>query len=224
MKLWIAAVVTVLKIGMAFGQTGDLPPKAEPGKCYVKCVTPDIYETVEERVMVRPAYKQLKVVPAQYKTVEERVMVKPASKRYEYEPAQFETYYEDQRVEDQYNDISIVPASFTASAERIEVEPETGRWEYRSYADCVSENPADCKVLCWVEYDAVEETVPTKKLEKDASTNKNAKGGKVIKVKKERIVKKAQMKEIEVPAEYKTITKRVLVKDETVEETTVPAE
>lgn len=209
---------------VAIAQTGDLPPSAEPGKCYVKCVTPDIYETVEERVMVRPAYKKLEVEPAQYKTVTERVLIKPESKRYEYVPAKFETYYEDMRVEDEYNKVSTTAASFKPDAEKIEIEPKIGRWEYRSYADCESENPADCKVLCWVEYDPVMETVPIQKLKNDASTSKTTAGGKVIKVKKQRIVQKAQMKEIKVPAEYREIDTRVLVKDETVKETNVPAE
>jgi len=218
-------LASLLISGVAIkAQSGDLPPSAEPGKCYVKCVTPDIYETIEEKVKVRPAYEKLEVIPAEYKTVTEKVLIKPESKRYEYTPAKFETYYEDMRIEDQYNKITTSAATFKPSSEKVEVEPKVGRWEYRSYADCVSENPADCKVLCWVEYDPVFETVSTQVIDKDAAYQKTPTGGKVIKVKKQRIVQKAQMKEIVVPAEYQEITKRVLVKDEAIKETDVPAQ
>jgi len=221
-KLWIAALCGFSF--MASAQIADLPPSAEPGKCYVKCVTPDIYETVQEKVMVRPGYTKLEVVPAEYKTVDKKILIKPESKRYEFEEAEFEVYYEEFRTEEIYHNIKVKAATFTNDVEKIEIKPEIGRWEYRSYANCESDNPADCKVLCWVEYDPTYETVAVKRLDKDAYTVKNEAGGKVIKVKKYRKTKPASYKEIKVPAEYRTIPKRVLVKDETTKATNVPAE
>ncbi|MDG1778381.1 MAG: hypothetical protein P8H23_03435 [Flavobacteriaceae bacterium] len=65
----------------------NLPTNPDPGKCYVKCITKDVFDTVTETVQVQPAYQTLSVVPATYKTVEERVLVKEATKRYSFVPA-----------------------------------------------------------------------------------------------------------------------------------------
>ena len=58
-----------------------LPENPEPGKCYVKCVTPDLYKNESVTVITKPASTKLTVVPAQYKTVTETVVLKPASKK-----------------------------------------------------------------------------------------------------------------------------------------------
>ena len=83
MKKFLSVIFCISLFGTSFAQTVDsgLPANPEPGKCYVKCVTPDQYETVEEKIMVRPAYKVLKVVPAVYETREERVLVKEATQK-----------------------------------------------------------------------------------------------------------------------------------------------
>ncbi|WP_046757936.1 OmpA family protein [Kordia jejudonensis] len=73
----------------AFGQ--DLPTNPEPGKCYVRCVTPDVYENQDVQVMVSPAYKKLKSVPAQYRTENETVTSKVAGQKLAVVPAEYGT-------------------------------------------------------------------------------------------------------------------------------------
>jgi outer membrane protein OmpA-like peptidoglycan-associated protein len=73
----------------AFAQ--DLPTNPEPGKCYVRCVTPDVYENQEVQIMVSPAYKKLKVVPAKYTTVNEIVLSKVAGEELAIVPAEYGT-------------------------------------------------------------------------------------------------------------------------------------
>jgi len=73
----------------AFAQ--DLPTNPEPGKCYVRCVTPDVYENQDVQVMVSPAYKKLKVVPAKYTTVNETVVSKVAGEELAVVPAEYGT-------------------------------------------------------------------------------------------------------------------------------------
>ncbi len=73
----------------AFGQ--DLPTNPEPGKCYVRCVTPDVYENQEVQVMVSPAYKKLKVVPAKYRSDKETVISKVAGQELAVVPAEYGT-------------------------------------------------------------------------------------------------------------------------------------
>lgn len=60
-----------------YANAQDLPTNPEPGKCYVRCVTPDVWVNQDVTVQVSPAYKKLTVVPAVYKnetiTVESKV-------------------------------------------------------------------------------------------------------------------------------------------------------
>jgi len=203
-------------------QAQDLPPNPEPGKCYVRCTTPDVYETVQKSVLAKPAHMRLAIKPAQYRTVEETIEVRPASKRYIYVPAKYATVVREIKVEDSYNEIDIIPAQFASNSERVEVKPKTVGWEYQAASpDCYS---GDCEVLCYVERPAEYRNVPIQTLASNASTRATPKGGRTISIEVQELVEAARVEEVVIPAEYRTITKKVLVSDETVEEIEVPAE
>ena len=209
----------------SYAQLEGLPANPQPGKCYIRCVTPEVYGTSEKRMLARPAYKRLEKVPAEYKTVEERVMVKPATKKYVYVPAEFKTESEQVQIEQPYNEITIVPAKLGSKSETIEVRPKVARYEWQSSIEnCKSNDPRDCMVLCYVERPAEFRTVNSQTVERDATYTKTQKGGKMMTLTRQVIVRDARVEEIEIPAEYKTITKRMLVKDEDVREIEVPAE
>lgn len=217
-------VALFMTVAYGYSQEG-LPSNPTPGKCYIRCVTPEVYGTEEKRMLARPAYKRLEVVPAEYKTEEETVMVKPASKRYVYVPAEFKTVTREVKIEDPYNKVSIIPAELGVKTEIIQSRPAVARWEYQSSMDnCKSDDPRDCMVLCYVEHPAESRTVTTQTVERDASFTKSPVGGKSMTLTLQEIVKPASVEEIAIPAEYETITKRILVKDEQVSEIEVPAE
>lgn len=221
-KLFILLAPAFMAVSGLLAQ--DLPTNPETGKCYVKCTTPDEFRTETVKILKTPAYKVLKVVPAEYKTVEERVMIKPASKKFVYHPAVFETYYEDYESKQAATTLTVVPAKLGANSETIVVEEESAGWEYGAKSpDCASPNPEDCRVICYVKYPEVTKTIPTKKLDTDATTTSVAIPNKMAKIKKERITKEAYTETIEIPAEYTTITKTVLVKDAYTTEETVAA-
>ena len=192
----------------------QLPANPQPGKCYVKCITPDEYKTETVTVQDKPAFNTLKVVPAEYKTVTEKVLVKPASKKFIYHPAVFETYYETYESKQAHNKLKIIPAKFKTVTEQIEVQPVTNGWEYGTYSDCKSDDPRDCRVLCFKEYPAVNQTITKTIIDAEATTTSTPIPGKTSKIKKQKITKEAYVEEIAIPAEYTTITKTVLVKDE----------
>ncbi|MEZ4988138.1 MAG: OmpA family protein [Saprospiraceae bacterium] len=208
---------------MLTAQNG-LPTNPDPNKCYVRCVTPDVYVTEEVRVETRPAYKKLTVVPAQYETKTERVMVREGYSRYEIVAAEFSNETVTYESEQPYNKVAIKAASFSDASEKIETAPVISRWEYSPYEGCKSEDPGDCQVLCWREYPAQFTSVPTKKLAADASYTAAKAGGKSDVYTKRAVSRAAEVREIKVEPEYATITKRVLVKDESVTEEMVPAE
>lgn len=219
---YILAVV-LFALPVLNAQNG-LPANPDPNKCYVRCVTPDVYENQTVTVQTKPAYKRLEVVPAEYRTETETVVVREAYTRYEIVGAEFANEQVSYQSEQPYNKIAISGASFGSSSERVEVAPKIARWEYSPYEGCKSDDPGDCQVLCWREYPAQFQDVPTQTLSNDASYSASAAGGRQSTYTKRVVSRAAEVREIPVPQETATIEKRVLVKDETVREVAVPAE
>lgn len=219
---YIFAALMLFSAGLA-AQNG-LPANPDPNKCYVRCVTPDVYETQTVTIETRPAYTRLRVVPAEYETRTERVMVKEGYTRYEFVPATFTTETVSYQAETPTTKVQTVAASFTDASERIMVQPEVSRWEYTAYDGCESDNPNDCQVLCYRTYEAQYTTVAVKRLANDASTTTSESGGRSATYTKEVVANAATVREITIEPEYAEITKRVQVKPETTVSETVPAE
>ncbi len=224
MKKLILIALTLFSGLQIYAQTDGLPTNPDPGKCYVKCVTHDEFKSEEVRIMVRPEYRKLKVIPATYKWVEERVLVKEASKKYIYHPAVFKTVEVPYIKKEAEPVLTVVPAKFGSSSETIMTFPKTGGWEYTSYSECTSPNPEDCQVLCYKEKPERYTTVPIKTLESDATTTASTRPEIPAKYYKKVVDKPAWVEEIEIPAEYATIKRQVLDKEPKVVEEVVPAE
>lgn len=201
----------------------DYPSNPEPGACYIRCPIEEIKE--KEKVVTTPSYMQYKVVPAAYKTVEERVLVKEASKRFEYVPAVYTEVVDTYLIEEPINKISIQPVVTLDTFEVFEIEPAYSRFERRPpIAGCKSPNPADCEVICYVVHDAVTKKIPVKKIVKKPGYTAQKQQGKYKTVRRRVVQTPATMREVEIPAEYATIQKRMLVKDETVDSVEVKPE
>jgi hypothetical protein len=168
----------------------ELPPNAELGKCYARCVIPDVFETKDEEVIDKPASIKIQTIPAKFETVYDTVIITPATKRTVVTPAEFENVTED-----------------------VMVTPATTKWvKSKADAACLSANPADCQVLCLVEVPAVYKKV-TKKVEvKPAISTEVETPAKFKIVPRKKMVEPERKEEVEVPATYKTIQKKVLVK------------
>ncbi|UOB17355.1 OmpA family protein [Abyssalbus ytuae] len=209
---------------ITFSLAQDLPSNPEPGKCYVRCTTPDIYENQQVQVMVKPAYKVLKSVPAEYKTETERVMVKEASKVLRIIPERWGTETVSYVSKQEGSSLNIIPASFRPSSETVEVKPAYAKWELGAPApDCASSDPNDCRYWCYKGYPAEYSTIATQVLANDAAVSRNSLAGKNATYTKKVVVEPAKVIEEEIPAEYATITKTVLVKDAYTTEETIPA-
>lgn len=167
----------------------DMPPGAEPGKCYARCMVPDKYESREEEIVDKPATTRVQTTPATYKTVYDTIVIRPAGVKYETVPAVYETVTED-----------------------VLVTPATRKWE-KGMADvnCLSANPADCQVMCLKEIPAVYKKV-SRQVMKEPATRKEIPVEAITKVVSKKVIDQpAQQQTIEVPATYKKITKRELV-------------
>lgn len=217
-------ILSLLTLSLVFQVNAqELPANGDPGKCYIKCITPDEFKEVTETITVSPAYKKLKTTPATYKTVEEKVLVKEATKKFVYVPAVYETVEISYVSKTDGTNLEIIPATFGSDSKTFETYPKTGRWEYKILDDCPSANKADCMTACFVEYPAQNQTVPFQTLTADASTRPVAIPSASKSYKKKVIKTPARVDEIEIPAEYAIIKKQVVDQEAKVVEEVVPA-
>lgn len=224
MKFTVTLLSAMLLFVVGLGAQDGLPANPDPNKCYVRCVTPDVYENQTVRVETSPSYKRLRVVPAEYETRTERVLVKEGYTRYEFVPASFRTETVSYEAETPTTKVATSAASFSDDNESVLIQPAVSRWEYTAYDGCESDNPNDCQVLCYRNYEAQYRSVPVKRLANDASYTTSEEGGRDATYTKEVVDQAAQVREITIDPEYREITKRVQVKPETVVEEVVPAE
>lgn len=79
----------------AHGQDlADLPPDAKPGECFVELYSDEQVEWVTQRVVDKPASVEIITHPAVYETVEERHLVKESTTVYKSVPATYKTVFE----------------------------------------------------------------------------------------------------------------------------------
>ncbi|WP_299440772.1 OmpA family protein [uncultured Aquimarina sp.] len=205
-------------------QAQDLPANPEPGKCYVRCTTPDVYENQTVQVQITPEYKKLKTFPATFETVTEKVLVKEEGKKLSVVPAKYKTETVTFIKKQGASALKVIPAKFGTGAETVEIKPAYAQWELGSPApDCASSNPDDCRYWCYKGYPAEFTTVPVQTLSTDATTTSNSIAEKPSSYTKRVIAEPARVIEEIIPAEYATITKTVMVKDAYTEEVVVPA-
>jgi len=222
MKKLLLSATFLMVAAISFGQ--DLPENPEPGKCYVRCKTPEVWKNEDVTIEIAPAYKKIVTYPAQYKTVTEQVLVKEAGKRLVVVPGVWENREITYTAKEDANKLSVIRATFSQDATTIETKAASAKWEMSEKApDCESSDPNDCRYWCFKPIPAQFVTVPLTTLQKDASTVSNEVPGYQKTYTKRVMVTPPTTKEVEIPAVYGKITKTVLVKDAWQEEVTVPA-
>lgn len=171
-------------------QTDEYPPNAKPGTCYLQVYTPNEYEYKEVTEIDRPAWSKSISIPAIYEYVYDTIVLRPSEKKLE-----------------------VVAETYTTVIETVLVAPPTTRWETGKVdPNCLSPNPADCRVVCLVEVPAKYTTYSRKVLDTPSYTRELNIPAE-IKITTKRVLKTpASAMEYEVPATYKTTMKRQLVK------------
>lgn len=187
------------------------PPNAKPGECYARVEVPGKSATRTKQVLVSPATTKVETIPAKYKTVSEQELVTPATTKTEVVPATYKSVTRQVPVDNP-----------------VEVTTETSPAEYETVTEQVLVKAGETKT---VTIPAVYETVTERVKVKDSYTEWKP-GGKVYAIGAEalggiilanRVTSSGVMCLVEIPAEFKTVTKRVLVTPEqTKEETTEP--
>lgn len=132
-----------------------------------------------------------------------------------------------------------IPVTYETVSERIQVAPATTKWVKRQAdRNCLSADPEDCLVWCLIEVPAEFKTV-TRQVRKGCDTgytfsDDSSEDGKEYCVKlvnippeygaRSIVTKAPTYREEAIPAEYQTITKRVVKTPATVKEEIIPAE
>lgn len=184
------------------------PPNAKPGQCYSQFITPAVTRSSTRQVLVSPATTKTETIPAKYKTEEVRELVKEATTRTETIPATYKT--ETRRVPID-GEAAADGTQTTQVTERVLVKPaETRTVEVPAVFETVTER---VKVS-----DAYTEWKPSTKV---YAIGTEALGGTIL---ANRVSSASIMCLVEIPAQYDTVTKRVLVSEATTREETVPAQ
>jgi len=226
----------------------DLPENPEPGKCYVRCKTPDIWKNEDVTIETHAAYKKIVTHPAEYKTVNESVLTKEASTRLEVVPAVYEmrdvvvvvkeASYRLEVVPGSYGSetlsyiakddaskLSVVPATFKPDSETIEIKPASAVWQMSDVApDCESSDPNDCRYWCYKPIPAEYVTVPQTLLNNNARTQKEDVPGFTKTYKKTVVANRPTTRRVEIPEVTKVVKKRVMVTPPTTRTIEIPAE
>ncbi len=172
------------------GSNDDVPPNAQPGKCYARCQSEDQYAYNTKSVINTPKMVKRIKLPALYTTVYDTVVIKPQSTRTERIPAQYETIRQQKMV-----------------------SPTTTKWvKGKANAGCLSADPNDCQVMCLVEVPAQYTTVSKKVLKHEAYSRTITVPMEYKIVAKQVKTQNERYTEQVIPATYKNIQERVLVK------------
>ena len=171
------------------------------------------------------------LIPAKFRTEQESVLLKEQSQRVEIVPAQYETVEESVLIREASTRLEIVPAQYETVEERVLVQPESTLIEkipatYRTVTEQVLVTPARTE---W-KRGAAGSFAGTATVLDSRSTDT----GEIMclveipaeyrTVTKTVVDKPASTREVKVPAQYNTVQKTVVVKPATTREINVPAE
>ncbi len=195
----------------------SLPESAKAGECYARVTTPPQFKTESERVLKRDASYRIEVIPATFKTMTERVLVKEGGEKIIL-------------VDEAGNPLkgNVKPVVRTLADGTVEVSP-TG---YTTVTE---------RVLIQDAYDTIQEvspasyeTVTERVMVSPARTEWKPTSGRIygnaVADGSGELITKSDAKTgeimclVEIPAEYKTVTKRVLKEPAKTRTATVPAE
>jgi hypothetical protein len=197
---------------------------------------PATYETLAEEVLVEPAktiWKKgggviekidnttgevmcLVEVPAKYKTIEKQVVKTPATTRVEEIPAVYKTVKVKKLVNPAQEKRTQIPAEHKQVAQRIKVSDASFSW----VAVHEETKPAGAPTgnqICLSETSAKFETVNKQVVKAPATFVKEDVPAVVETVKVRKLVAKAEEKRTQIPAEFKMVTKRRKVSDDSLE-------
>ncbi len=120
MKKILLTLSAIVVSAFTFAQ--DLPTNPEPGKCYVRCVTPDVWVNQDVTLQVTPAYKKLRVTPAKFANETITVQSKQAGQNLAIVPATYEKQTFEVTTKEASQRLEKVPSQVTSDSEVVTVK------------------------------------------------------------------------------------------------------
>lgn len=155
-------------------------------------------------------------VPAKFETVTERVLVREASEHIQIVPAEYTWVDEQVMVKEPSVQLVEVPAQFDVEKHTLQTSPAHATWKPANEGPC-SKNPlastagTNRPVFCLVNDKPKTTTVQTERLVKGATVREVKVPAEYKTVRKQKLVRPAQSLHVKVPAEYQDVEKTVMV-------------
>lgn len=161
--------------------------------------------------------------PEQYRSVPQQIVSRPAYERMQVQPAQYQRSREMVTVQDAYERMEIVPATFKTVREQVMVRPATTRYvttepEYETVSEKIMVRPAR---QVWKKGRGPIERIDHATGDIMCLVEEPAQYKTITR----RVLRRpAEAREVQVPAEYRTVTRRVIDQPAQVRRVTIPAE
>lgn len=124
------ALIWLTMAGMAEAiPTGSFVGPDPEKRCFANALTPETYDLVTERVMVRPEFERQRHIPAVFEQRRQRIMVKQPMFAYQTSAPVYALKYENILVEPAREIQVNIPAKYETWTETIEVEPAKTVWK-----------------------------------------------------------------------------------------------
>jgi peptidoglycan hydrolase-like protein with peptidoglycan-binding domain len=167
----------------------DVPPAANAGECYARVVTPAVYDTVQERVVVEEGRQAVAVTDPGFVPGARDYVARDASEELSVRQPTFRTVTEQVLVRPAYERLAVVPAEYNTVTETIVVREPRQVWRRGANLSSIQRHdPITGEIYCLVTEPGETRTVTRRVL-----------------------VRAEQVTRETVPAEYTTVTRQVMV-------------
>jgi hypothetical protein len=217
----------------------DVRRNAKPGECYARLLLAPQSEIYNEQVLVTPERVEKRVLPPQYRMVEKDVLVKPERVERRVIPAVVTTRMETEVVKEAYFREEVIPARYEVRVEQVMVSPARQEWVKTEGEplDAPLVTPGDHRPVRYREdgYLAWPGKEP-QRVETDQEGRRYLEDGNPPLVwclkdipaeyrseKRKVMVEPERVRRVEVPAVTRQVKRQVVERPERVEEYTVPA-
>ncbi len=192
----------------------NAPTNARPGECYGKVRTPAQYRTVEDKVLVSEGGKQIaRINPAKYQAKTQTVTVKEATEELVTIPATYRTVTETITVTPATTRMIATPASYKTVTERVQVSPARTVWK-QGEGPNQRIDAATGDVMCLVEVPAEYKNITKRVLVTPEATLQETVPAVTKQITKRVIDQPARVERRAIPAVTEQITTQVLVQPE----------
>lgn len=206
------------------GGRDNFPINVKPGECYARVVNPPKFETRSEKMLAKAESERIEIIPAQYETIEEKVLVKPAGKKIvEIIPPVYKTVEEAVVVKAASERVEQIPAVFKVVEETQLIKPATTQWK-KGRGPIEKVDGLTGEIMCLVTVPAEYRTVKKQVVATPPEVRRIPVPAEYATVKRQELLKPAEVREIDTPAEYRTVRTLKMVAPASEKRIPIPAQ